>query len=171
MPEHDEPASPSTALIPQPHGGALSPGGTPGNRGGRGRPKQRLVIAAGKDLATELKRLKEAAKPQKLTTTCPACQHTYTIANLVRGMDARTRIAYASLLAALHATDPDAGEPPTMIMVLTGTAADMVERATDAPAGIEYVDGTQLEPGQLATGPTNPAMGPPERTQSGSSRE
>jgi len=30
------------ALVPQPHGGALSTGGMPGNRGGPGRPPSQL---------------------------------------------------------------------------------------------------------------------------------
>ena len=35
----------STGLIPQPHGGALKPGGTPGNAGGTGRPPSQIRAA------------------------------------------------------------------------------------------------------------------------------
>lgn len=33
------------AKVPQPHGGALNSGGTPGNKGGTGRPSDRVVAA------------------------------------------------------------------------------------------------------------------------------
>jgi len=48
--------------VPQPHGGALAVGGTPGNKGGRGY-KSRVTVALGEDLETAQVHLRE-----KLTT-------------------------------------------------------------------------------------------------------
>ena len=39
------PAMPAVTKVPQPHGGALNSGGTPGNKGGMGRPPLRLLEA------------------------------------------------------------------------------------------------------------------------------
>lgn len=57
----------------------------------------------------------------------------------------RTRIAYARLLLEISASDPDAGEEPLNIMVVTGSAADVVASAMEGIEGVELVDGTQLE--------------------------
>jgi hypothetical protein len=44
----------STDLIPQPHGGALKPGGTPGNAGGSGRPPSEIRAAMRRHLDLEV---------------------------------------------------------------------------------------------------------------------
>lgn len=46
--------SAGVALVPQPHGGALLPGGVPGNRGGTGRPQNELRAAMRASLEARL---------------------------------------------------------------------------------------------------------------------
>jgi len=50
---------PAPARIPQPHGGALLPGGVPGNKGGTGRPRDKVRLAALKGAARAVPRLED----------------------------------------------------------------------------------------------------------------
>lgn len=51
----------NNGLAPQPHGGALRTGGTPGNKGGTGRPKNEIREAARKDFEDAMPLIREAA--------------------------------------------------------------------------------------------------------------
>ena len=48
-------------LAPQPHGGSLRNGGTPGNRGGTGRPKNEIREAARRDFEAAMPLIAETA--------------------------------------------------------------------------------------------------------------
>lgn len=67
-----------TELIPQPHGGALRPGGKPGNKGGPGRPKE--------ELREKLARLSEASADE-LMKRLESAPETLTAADLASIMD------------------------------------------------------------------------------------
>ena len=67
------------ALIPQPHGGALSAGGTPGNRGGTGRPPSRIRQAF-RDTVDELglevvRDVLRGRVPIAMVGVCQKCGH------------------------------------------------------------------------------------------------
>lgn len=49
-----EPKTAAVAKVPQPHGGALNRGGTPGNRGGPGRPPAKLRAQLRRIAATRI---------------------------------------------------------------------------------------------------------------------
>lgn len=51
----------NNGLAPQPHGGALRNGGTPGNKGGTGRPKNEIREAARRDFEEAMPLIREAA--------------------------------------------------------------------------------------------------------------
>lgn len=104
--------------IPGPHGGWIGRGGKPGNRGGRGRPHQRIIVRAGQNLERELARLERMAKDAR-QVTCPVCSNVFTPPVTGR-MDTRDRIAYARLCADVKASGKGDDEPPLQIHVTTG---------------------------------------------------
>ncbi len=68
----------SGALIPQPHGGALLPGGVHGHKGGRGKPRSKVRQAAALAFEERLPILSEIADGRgyvDLTERCPKCGH------------------------------------------------------------------------------------------------
>src|SRR5215213_9855370 len=71
--EHSKPVK-----IPQPHGGALNAGGTPGNRGGRGYPPSEVRRIARDAFAARvpiLERIAEGRIVVPLEERCASCGH------------------------------------------------------------------------------------------------
>lgn len=68
-----DPAGQSVALIPQPHGGALLPGGQIGNKGGPGRRPERIREKLQAILEEKLLPWIEITASQGETKTCPIC--------------------------------------------------------------------------------------------------
>ena len=65
-----------TAMVPQKHGGALLPGGVPGNKGG-GRPSNELRGSMREILEKGLPHLKDfVVGEHAVTLECPACGET-----------------------------------------------------------------------------------------------
>lgn len=54
-------AAKSTEMVPQPHGGALLPGGVPGNAGGTGAPPSALRLTLRKSFSDRVKILEQIA--------------------------------------------------------------------------------------------------------------
>jgi hypothetical protein len=61
------------AKIPQPHGGALNAGGTPGNRGGRGHPPSELRALAREAFARQFPRLEAIAEGRVVVPLVERC--------------------------------------------------------------------------------------------------
>ena len=57
----------SVATVPGRNGGRLNAGGTPGNKGGTGRPKDRIKAALSDDLEEGLQQIGEALRAEELT--------------------------------------------------------------------------------------------------------
>src|SRR5262245_54392044 len=80
--------------IPQPHGGSLNAGGTPGNKGGRGRVPSALRRAARESLADRIALLGEIADGVTeipLREKCPDCGYMPTGNARVKALRNRVR--------------------------------------------------------------------------------
>ena len=166
-PEHDLP-EPST-LLPAPvhvplQGGQLRVG-NPGNKGGRGRTAVRTIRRASRDLDAELARLKALATGSR-RVTCPKCQHEFQPPATAH-MDARTRIAYAALLASIRDSGKGEEDPPVGIVVTTGSASE-VAALVDGERDAARAAGERPAAENAAR---DPAMGPPDVPLSSSSPE